>query len=115
MIRSLRWRLQLWHALVLWAVLTVFGVVVYYLQWQTRLQQIDAELDRTAEVLASRVRRLMPGPPFGRPPFDGPPGGPPWFGPPGEWPPQMPRVPEADGQPPRPRDGERRPPRDRPG
>lgn len=91
MIRSLRWRLQLWHALVLWLVLAVFGVMVYFLQWQTRLQQIDAELDRTAEVLAMRVRRLMPGPPFGRPPFEGPPGGPP-----------------------RPRDGERRPPAERP-
>lgn len=82
MIRSLRWRLQLWHALVLWVVLTVFGVTVYVLQWQTRLQQIDAELDRTAEVLASRVRRLMPMPPFPRPGFDGPPGGQ-RFGPPG--------------------------------
>ncbi len=113
MIRSLRWRLQVWHALVLWAVLTVFGVAVYVLQWQTRLQQIDAELDRTAEVLASRVRRLMPPPPFGRPPFDGAPR----FGPPGEGP--SPRNngggPDGNGRPARPRDGDRGPPRDRPG
>jgi len=60
MIRSLRWRIQAWHAVVLTAVLSIFGVVVYHLQWQTRLHQIDAELNRTAEVLTSRVRRLFP-------------------------------------------------------
>ena len=60
MIRSLRWRLQAWHAVVLIAVLLIFGVVVYHLQWTTRLQQIDAELNRTAEVLTSRLRRLLP-------------------------------------------------------
>ena len=60
MIRSLRWRLQAWHAVVLIAVLLIFGVVVYHLQWTTRLQQIDAELNRTAEVLTSRLRRLFP-------------------------------------------------------
>ena len=63
--RSLRWRLQAWHALVLTSVLTVFGLVVYALAWESRLQQIDAELDRSAEVIASRVRRLFPGPPPG--------------------------------------------------
>lgn len=57
-IRSLRWRLQAWHAVVLTAVLLIFGVIVYHLQWQTRLHQIDAELNRTAEVLTSRLRRL---------------------------------------------------------
>lgn len=59
MIRSLRWRLQAWHAVVLTVVLLIFGVIVYHLLWQTRLHQIDAELDRTAEVLTSRVRRLL--------------------------------------------------------
>ncbi|MFM9960197.1 MAG: sensor histidine kinase [Planctomycetaceae bacterium] len=58
MIRSLRWRLQAWHAVVLTVVLTTFGVIVYHLLWRTRLHQIDAELDRTAEVLTSRLRRL---------------------------------------------------------
>lgn len=60
MIRSLRWRLQAWHAVVLTAVLLIFGVIVYHLQWQTRLHQIDSELHRTAEVLTSRLRRLFP-------------------------------------------------------
>lgn len=118
MIRSLRWRLQLWHGLVLWIVLAVFGVVVYFLQWQTRLQQIDAELDRTAEVLAMRVRRLMPGPPFGPLPFDGRPGGP-RFNAPGQ--PgfgeglRNPPVGERGNRPaPRGRDGERPPQQNRP-
>lgn len=62
MIRSLRWSLQLWHALLLTTVLIIFGVVVYALQWETRLQQTDAELDRVASVLASRVRGLFPVP-----------------------------------------------------
>jgi two-component system OmpR family sensor kinase len=62
MIRSLRWRLQLWHALLLTGVLIIFGGVVYALQWQTRLQQTDAELDRYASVLTSRLRGLFPVP-----------------------------------------------------
>lgn len=61
--RSLRWRLQAWHALVLTSVLTVFGLVVYALAWQSRLQQMDPELDRTAVVITSRLRRLLPWPP----------------------------------------------------
>jgi two-component system OmpR family sensor kinase len=70
MVKSLRWRLQIWHALVLTCVLAIFGTVVYSLHWQTRLQQIDAELDRMAEVLGARLRRLLPFP--GPPPFRGP-------------------------------------------
>ncbi len=62
MIKSLRWRLQLWHALLLTTVLIIFGGVVYALQWQTRLQQADAELDRVASVLTSRLRGLFPVP-----------------------------------------------------
>ncbi|MDB5389534.1 MAG: cusS 4 [Planctomycetaceae bacterium] len=69
MVKSLRWRLQIWHAIILTGVLTIFGTVVYSLHWQTRLQQIDAELDRMAEVLGARLRRLLPP---GPPPFRGP-------------------------------------------
>lgn len=62
MIKSLRWQLQMWHALLLMIVLIIFGGVVYALQWQTRLQQTDAELDRVALVLVSRIRGLFPVP-----------------------------------------------------
>ena len=73
--RSLRWRLQAWHGVVLTGVLTVFGLVVYALAWESRLQQIDAELDRSAEVITSRLRRLFPWPQPGRGPgrWSGPP------------------------------------------
>jgi len=62
MIRSLRWRLQLWHAAVLTTVLIIFGGVVYAQMWQTRLQQTDAELNSYASSLRSKSRGLFPGP-----------------------------------------------------
>ena len=68
MFKSLRWRLQVWHALVLLTVLASFGGLVHSLHWQTRLQQVDAELDRTAGVVMSQLRRLLPRPTGGRPP-----------------------------------------------
>lgn len=68
MARSIQWRLQAWHAAMLVAVLTIFGAVVYGLQWQTRLQSIDADLDRTTDVLNSRLRRLVSFPQFRWPP-----------------------------------------------
>ncbi|AMV19439.1 sensor histidine kinase [Planctomyces sp. SH-PL14] len=71
--RSLRWRLQIWHALVLVAILVLFGTYVYHLQWQTRLQETDAELNRTADIISIRLRRLFIPPP---PPGPGGPGGP---------------------------------------
>ena len=51
MFKSLRWRLQVWHAFVLLVVLTSFGAVVYDLQWKTRVQQIDTELSRIPNVI----------------------------------------------------------------
>lgn len=59
MIRSLRWRMQVWHALILVTVLAVFGSAVYYLQWQSRLQEIDARLEQTGEQVMSRLWRLV--------------------------------------------------------
>jgi two-component system OmpR family sensor kinase len=60
MFKSLRWRLQVWHAVVLLVVLGSFGAIVYRLYWETRLQQVDAELDRTASIVKSQLRRLLP-------------------------------------------------------
>lgn len=68
MFKSLRWRLQVWHAIVLLTVLTSFGGIVHSLHWQTRLQQIDAELDRTGGLVLSQLRRLLPRPANGWPP-----------------------------------------------
>ena len=51
MFRSIRWSLQVWHAAILAMVLVVFGWVVYHLLKLTTYQQIDAELNRTAELV----------------------------------------------------------------
>ncbi len=69
MIKSLRWRLQIWHAVILAVVLTLFGAYGYALQWHSRLQQVETELDRTAGIVISRLRRgYAPFRPFSRPP-----------------------------------------------
>jgi len=62
MFKSLRWRLQVWHAVVLLTVLSSFGAIVHRLHWQTRLQQIDAELHRTINLVYSQRFRLLPRP-----------------------------------------------------
>lgn len=66
MIRSLRWRLQAWHALVLVAAVSSFGGIVYGLQWRSRLQLVDSELDRASEAIHSRLRRFFPRGPWDR-------------------------------------------------
>lgn len=63
MIKSLRWRLQAWHAVVLTVVLATFGGVVSMLLWQSHLQQVDEELDRLSAAVMSQMRRLLPPPP----------------------------------------------------
>lgn len=68
MFKSLRWRLQVWHAVVLMVVISSFGVVVYDLLWRTRLQQVDAELNRNTFFVMSLMRRLLPRPPGSRRP-----------------------------------------------
>ena len=76
-IKSIRWRLQVWLAFLLVCVLTGFGVTVYQLQRLNQLKQIDEELERRVAALDRAVRGGPP-PVFGRgrPPFDGRPGEP---------------------------------------
>jgi heavy metal sensor kinase len=98
---SLRWRLQMWLAFLLVAVLSGFGVSVYQLQRVNQFKQIDEELERRVVVLSSALRRGPP-PEFGRGPrseggpgqleFEGDPRGPhPMPGRPGILPPGSPR------------------------
>ncbi len=56
MFRSIRWTLQMWHAAILATVLIVFGWVVFYLMRVTTYQQIDAGLDRMADLVAAGLR-----------------------------------------------------------
>src|SRR5438128_10884195 len=76
-IKSIRWRLQVWLAFLLVCVLTGFGVAVYQLQRVNQLKQIDEELERRVAALDRAVRGGPP-PGFGRGrlPFDGRPGEP---------------------------------------
>jgi heavy metal sensor kinase len=44
--KSIRWRLQMWHGLILVAVLTGFGLTAYHVACNNQLQRIDRELDQ---------------------------------------------------------------------
>ncbi len=60
MFRSIRWTLQLWHALLLLLVVCVFGATLYFRVRHARYQSIDAELRGTAEVLAATLHPAFP-------------------------------------------------------
>ena len=53
---SIRWRLQLWHGLLLAFVLAGFGFTAWQLQCATQFQRIDQELERRVSVIATAVR-----------------------------------------------------------
>jgi len=60
--------MQVWHALILLTVLVVYGSIVYYLQWQTRLQDLDARMELTGDHVMSRLfRNFVPDRRFRRP------------------------------------------------
>lgn len=73
MFRSIRWRLQAWHTLTLFAVVLSFGVILFYQIRAARLHEVDADLHAAARVLDGELRGI---PPFffdedrGGPPFD---------------------------------------------
>lgn len=60
MLRSIRWRLQLWHALVLLGVVALFGVILFGQERQARWQEVDAELQACARVLEGSLRGAPP-------------------------------------------------------
>jgi two-component system OmpR family sensor kinase len=75
MIRSMRWRLLAWYAVVLAAVIGGFALVLYVQARRARFQQIDEQLSSAVEYFDATLKRL---PPFetdwrGRPPFGLPP------------------------------------------
>lgn len=55
--RSIRWRLQLWHGLLLVLVLVGFGFTAWRLQQATQLKRVDQELERRIAVVAGAIRR----------------------------------------------------------
>ena len=75
MIKSLRWRLQAWYALLLVVVLVLFTSSASWLSWQLRLKEVDADLDSMCESWLGFLPQFpMPGP--GGRPGSGFPGGP---------------------------------------
>lgn len=72
-LHSIRWRLQLWHGVLLALVLAGFGVTAWRVDRAARLQRVDRELERRVGGIVSALR--PPGPP-GRPPKGEAPGRP---------------------------------------
>ncbi len=60
MVKSLRWRLQIWQAAILGLVVIGFGTVIYFQVQRSALDEIDAELLGGARILEG-VMRTMPG------------------------------------------------------
>lgn len=60
MARSIQWTLQLWHAGLLAVVLVGFGTASYFGIARARYQQLDAELERSVQVLAGGLRPPQP-------------------------------------------------------
>lgn len=70
-LHSIRWRLQLWHGLLLALVLAGFGFTAWHWQRATLLQSVDQELERRIAIVGGAMRRGSGAP--GRLPPDRPP------------------------------------------
>jgi len=68
--QSIRWRLQLWHGLLLALVLVGFGFTAWRLQWANQLRRIDQELEQRISAVAGVLRDADGNP--DRPPQDRP-------------------------------------------
>ena len=60
-LNSIRWRLQVWHGLILACVVAGFGITAYQLEAAHRLRRIDQELQRRISLLVGMVRSEPPG------------------------------------------------------
>jgi len=58
---SIRWRLQLWHGLILFAVLAGFGFTAYRLQHANELRRVDQDLQQRLGPVLEALRRAQPG------------------------------------------------------
>lgn len=54
--RSIRWRLQSWHTLILALLLVGFGITAYQLQPTDRLRRVDDELNEAITLLSPAAR-----------------------------------------------------------
>jgi len=78
-LKSIRWRLQIWYGLVFLAVLTGFGLTAYELERNRQFRNLDAEFQKRMGALSSSMRPPLgprgPGPDRGGGPDDQFPGG----------------------------------------
>ena len=63
--RSIRWRLQMWHGLILLAVLSGFGLTAHRLNYANEMRRIDQELQRRIGPVLEAMRRPPPPGPDG--------------------------------------------------
>jgi len=71
-LNSIRWRLQVWHGLILAVIVISFSITAYQLQYAQRLRRIDNELQELTSQLTAFVRptpdgKMMRMPPMFRP------------------------------------------------
>src|SRR3954467_6777313 len=71
-LNSIRWRLQIWYGLILFAVLAGFGFTAFQLQRGRAFRRLDDELQRRSGLVVNALRQ----PPHNRGPDGGPPGRP---------------------------------------
>jgi two-component system, OmpR family, sensor kinase len=72
-LKSIKWRLQLWYGLILVVVLAGFGGTAYQLEYGRQMRRIDGELHLRFGIIANALREAMPPPNrprFGNPPND---------------------------------------------
>lgn len=53
---SIRWRMQVWHGLLLLAVLAAFGTTAYWLVQDNHLRRLDQELQRRIVAVSNAIR-----------------------------------------------------------
>jgi two-component system, OmpR family, sensor kinase len=59
---SIRWRIQLWHGLLLLAVLSGFGITAYHFQNVNEMRQVEAELRLKHYLIHDQITLLHDGP-----------------------------------------------------
>ncbi len=77
-LKSIKWRLQLWYGLILVAVLAGFGGTAYKLESNRVFRRVDDEIHRRVDIIAKALHsphcRQQHGPPDFDDPDPGPPG-----------------------------------------
>lgn len=60
MVKSIRWRIQLWHSAVLLLVVECFAALLYFRLEQTKYDAIDSELEGAGQLLVSVLQSIPP-------------------------------------------------------